>query len=127
MSGIHWIVIAFVVIAGLGFWSWQQSAKQLKKLQASGFIVSTDLKGNPKLLLDEENRLLALVGPTSYRVYELKQVQSLEYKYDSNAQVEMNHRIEISLQNTATDQETVVYEDEWIAQDKFKILQSKLR
>lgn len=68
MTSFQWFVIALVIIAGLGYWNWNKTDQQLKQLQATGFTVSEDFKGSPRLLLDLNRQEVAVVDPKNYEI-----------------------------------------------------------
>lgn len=126
MSSLHWFLIAVVVIAALGYWNWQRTQDQMQQLQASGFIISDDLGGVPRLLVDRQSQSIAVVAAQAYRRYPFTAIASTDYNVDSGPEVETDFRIEISLHQQARALEKIIYADEWRAQEQLKKLQHYL-
>lgn len=111
------ILCLIVLFAGLGYWNWQKSQQQLKELKASGFVVSEDLRGNPRLVIDNTKKQFAVVGPNDYIVFPLTTIKSAEVKYDLGTQVESNFRVEINLPPSMGKIQPVGFENEALARD----------
>lgn len=126
MTGLQWFILAFIVMAALGYWNWQKTKDQIQRLQAEGFTVTAGFNGSPKLLLDQHSQTIAVVAGDEYRRYSLSQISSVEYGYDAGSQVDENFRIEIYLQSESRNIEKIKYSDEWRAKEQFKRLQQLL-
>ncbi len=124
MTNIKWFILAFIVIAGLGYWNWKKSGEQVKALQASGFSITDDLKGAPKLLVDSSRQQIAVVYASEYYLYDFQQIKAAHYLYDSNRATETNYRIELSIQASKTVKEVIAYADEWSAKEQYQRLQA---
>lgn len=127
MTGFQWFVLGFIIIACLGYWNWKKSGEQIKALQANGFTITDDLKGSPKLLIDRTQQSIAVVSASEYRLYYFDQIVDAEYLYESQREVETDHRIELTIQAGHKSKEVIKYADEWSAEDQFKRLQTLLR
>jgi len=124
MSGLHWFILAVVVMAALAYWNWQRSQDQLAQLQKQGFQVSEDLKGQPRLLLDLAAKQLAVVSPSKASRIDFADITAAEYGYDSGTQTDSRFRIELSVSNG--EQWEIVYENEAIARRQLERLNSQL-
>ncbi len=124
MSNMHWFILAVLVMAALAFWQWQRSQDQLALLQQSGFQISEDLGGQPRLLLDSGAGELALVAPDGYTRIAFSEVVTADYRYDSGTQVDGNFRIELGSRPGRV--LAVQYESEWQAQERLQQLKKLL-
>lgn len=120
MSSLQWFLLAFIVIAALGYWNWKRTGDQLQQLQATGFVVTDDLGGNPKLVVDSQSKTFAIVTGREFRRYTFSQISSIEYNYDSEPEVDVDFRLEIHLNNAAKQIEKVIYRDEFRAEEQLK-------
>ncbi|WP_027859525.1 hypothetical protein [Marinobacterium jannaschii] len=124
MSGLHWFILAVVVMAALAYWNWQRSQDQLAQLQKQGFQISEDLKGQPRLLLDLAAKQVALVTPSQASRVAFADIVAAEYGYDSGTQTDSRFRIELS--TSSGQQWQVLYENEAIARRQLERLNSLL-
>lgn len=122
----YWVLIAFVGIVIFGLWHWKRGNKQINELKGSGFTVNVDLNGAPQLLLDEQDKSLAVVKSESFDVFKLSDIAKAELVDDKKAQVNSNYRVAIYLAGQDEPVARIRYESEWIAQDRLKTLQSYL-
>ncbi len=120
MSGLHWFILAALLMAALAFWNWQRSQDQLAQLQKQGFQVSEDLNGQPKLLLDLKAKKLAIVQPSKATLLAFSDIHSAEYGFDSGTQTDTRFRIE--LQSASGEQWQIIYENEAIARRQLQRL-----
>ena len=126
MVSSSWVLIAFFGIVAFGYWHWKRGDEQINALKASGFSVSVDLNGTPRLLLDSTRKEFAVVKKSGFHVYALSDINKLELAVDKNAQVDSNYRIALSFSDSNAPDVQISYENEWIAQDRLKTLQSHL-
>lgn len=126
MASLHWFLIAFVIIAGLGYWNWQRSDQQIKRLQAEGFVITEDLKGTPRLLVDDQLHQVAVVGPTGFQRYDFSNIKKLELVFDRNAQLDENFRIKLYLVDSPISTQEIAFDNEWNAEEKLQALQKRL-
>ncbi|MGB0732903.1 MAG: hypothetical protein ACPGPF_04030 [Pontibacterium sp.] len=94
-----WLIFAVVatIICGLGYISWQKTQGQLSALESAGFVVSEDLGGNPKLVIDEQASEFALIHPKNYQRFPLAAITEARVESDLGRENEKNFRIELSL------------------------------
>jgi hypothetical protein len=97
MGSTQWIILAFIIMAGLGYWNYQRMDGQRKELQAAGFQISDELKGNPTLLVSASQRQIAVLNPSGYRRFSFDQLQRAEVRSDSLAQTETRFRVALIL------------------------------
>ena len=126
MTSLHWFLIAFVIIAGLGYWNWQRSDQQIKRLQAEGFVITEDLKGTPRLLVDDQLHQVAVVGPNGFQRYDFSKIKKLELVFDRNAQLDENFRIKLSFVDSSISTQEIAFDNEWNAEEKLQALQKRL-
>lgn len=107
---------------GLSLWNWQQTSVQKAMLSQSGFVVSHDLKGSPQLLLDHSARRVAVIAIGDTREYDYAQIRQVRYEFDFSASGEVNHRLEIDLQNAPSARETILYPGDFEAEAALKQL-----
>ena len=121
-----WVVLAIIVMAGLGYWNWQKAQGQLKILQSSGFDITDDLKGEPRLVVDRTNKNIALVSATKYRVIPMAAIVSSEALYDRGAHMEKNFRIELQLAPSERSLAPIFYENESLSKTALDSLHSAM-
>ena len=126
MISFQWFVIALVIIAGLGYWNWNKTDQQLKQLQATGFTVSEDFKGSPRLLLDLNRQEVAVVDPKNYEIIAFSAVEKLEVIYDSGTEVDQNYRLVLYFVGDKQPSKEIAYADEWTAKKQLKKIRSFL-
>lgn len=126
MTSLHWFLIALVIIAGLGYWNWQRSDQQVKRLQAEGFVITEDLKGTPRLLVDDQLKQVAVVGPSGFQRYDFSNIKKLELVFDRNAQLDENFRIKLSFVDSSISTQEIAFDNEWNAEEKLQALQKRL-
>jgi len=126
VTPFQWFLIAFVIILSFGYWNWQKTDQQLKQLQATGFTISEDLKGSPRLLLDLKRREIAVVGPTNYEIISLSALEKLEVIYDSGTEVDQNYRLALYRTGDKQPYKEIAYSDEWMAEKQLKKIHSFL-
>ena len=126
MASLHWFLIALVIIAGLGYWNWQRSDQQVKRLQAEGFVITEDLKGTPRLLVDDQLKQVAVVGSSGSQRYDFSNIKKLELVFDRNAQLDENFRIKLSFVDSSISIQEIAFDNEWNAEEKLQALQKRL-
>ncbi|MGY8870092.1 MAG: hypothetical protein ACKVJE_06590 [Pseudomonadales bacterium] len=122
-----WVVLAIIVMAGFGYWNWQKGQEQLKILKSSGFDITEDLKGEPRLVIDRTNKSVALVSANNYRVIPMEAITSSKVLYDRGVQMDENFRIELQLAPSESAIVPIVYENETLARAALNSLQSAIR
>ncbi|WP_293267220.1 hypothetical protein [Neptunomonas sp.] len=120
-----WIILAIIGMAGLGYWGWQKGQEQLSSLKSSGFNVTDDLKGEPRLVIDRTNKKLALVTVDNYRVIPMSAVVSSEALLDRGMHMDENFRIELRLEDSVP--VSIVFENETLAKAALDKLQGTMR
>jgi len=121
-----WVILAIIVMAGLGYWNWQKSQGQLKVLKSSGFDVTDDLKGEPRLVVDRTHKKIALVSATHYRVIPMTAIVSSDAVYDRGAHMDKNFRIELQLSPSERALAPIFYENESLSRTALDSLQSAI-
>ncbi|MBY4678816.1 hypothetical protein [Marinobacterium arenosum] len=119
-------VAVLVVLIGLAIWTATKSRDQLALLQQQGFEISHDLNGNPKLLVDEAKRQLAVVHHKGFERLDFDRIRDIELAFDSAVQNDTNFRIELFSDQLAYDMIAVGYENEWRARQEFARLKELL-
>ena len=122
-----WVVLALIVMAGLGFWNWQKAQGQLQILQSRGFDLTDDLKGEPRLVIDRSQRQIALVSPNSYRVIPMSDLINSEMLFDRGVQLDQNFRIELQLKSSEQPLPPVIFENETLARVALNKLHDAIR
>ena len=124
---MSWFVLAVIVMAGLGYFTWQKSQAQIKALEQTGFVITKDLKGEPRLLVNAEAEQLAIVSPTAYEVHPLASIVSPEVIFDRGVQMDQNFRIKLSVQGRNPATLEIRYENETLARSALEALNSALQ
>ncbi|WP_417224944.1 hypothetical protein [Amphritea sp.] len=122
MGSVQWVIMALIVMAGLGYWNYQRIDGQRKELQATGFQISDDLKGNPGLLISTSQREIAVLNPNGYLRFSFAQLQRAEVRSDAFAQTDHNYRIALILSGATQPEVEVGYENEPRAENALKQL-----
>lgn len=122
-----WVVLAVIVMAGLGYWNWQKGQEQLRILKSSGFDITEDLKGDPRLVVDRTNKSVALVSANNYRVIPMQTITSSEVLYDRGIQMDENFRIELQLAPSEGVVVPIMYENEALARAALDSLHKAIR
>lgn len=123
---MQWIILAIVVMAALGYWNYQRTQGQQQALQSAGFVVSDDLKGNPKLLVSTSQRQLAVVRGGGYLRLDFAQVQDVSVVFDSHESGERNYRLRLALQGAPESTVEIGYQDEFQTESAGKQLKKIL-
>jgi len=97
MENWQMFAVAALVICGLGYMGWQKTQGQLSSLQNEGFVVSDDLGGNPKLVIDAQAQEFALVRTKDYARYPLSAITEARVDSDWGRENEKNFRVELYL------------------------------
>jgi len=105
-----------VVMVSLAYWNSQKLNRQLQRLESSGFVITEDLQGEPKLLYDESHQQLALLSPQGYEVLQLSELISSEILYDLDKRGDKNYRLELIFNATRLPKQEVRYRDEFLAE-----------
>ena len=105
-----------VVMVSLAYWNSQKLNRQLQRLESSGFVITEDLQGEPKLLYDELHQQLALLSPQGYEVLQLSELISSEILYDLDKRGDKNYRLELIFNATRLPKQEVRYRDEFLAE-----------
>ncbi|MBT3147103.1 hypothetical protein Q8W30_02680 [Neptunomonas phycophila] len=105
-----------VVMVSLAYWNSQKLNRQLQRLESSGFVITEDLQGEPKLLYDESHQRLALLSPQGYEVLQLSELISSEILYDLDKRGDKNYRLELIFNATRLPKQEVRYRDEFLAE-----------
>lgn len=121
-----WFVLAVLVMAGLGYWNWQKGQEQLAALKQSGFQVSDDLKGNPRLVVSRSQQQLAIVTPHDYQRIEMADVSEAKFLFDRGVQIDENFRIELTLNRAGQSSHVIRYENETLGRDALDKLNQAL-
>lgn len=120
---IHPLFIVFlVVMIGLAVWTAKKTGGQLDVLQKQGFIVTDDLNGNPRLVVDAQNQQIAIVHTKGAERLDYAQVDKVAFEFDAGVQEASNFRIEIFSNQLAYDKIAVGYENEYRAKQEFSKL-----
>ncbi len=122
MGTLQWVILAVVVMAGLGYWNYQRIDGQRKALTGAGFVVSDDLKGNPGLLVSSTQKQLAVLIPTGYLRVDFDQLKHGEIRKDSSGENDKNYRIALILNGASQPEVENSYQDELQADTAFKKL-----
>ncbi|SIS91560.1 hypothetical protein [Neptunomonas antarctica] len=122
-----WFVLAVMIMAGLGYWNWQKGQVQLNALKSSGFDVSDDLKGQPRLVVDRKNKQIALVTASGYRIIPMVSLIASDMLFDRGVQMEQDFRIELQLIASVQPAGPVYYENETLARMALDKLHAALR
>jgi hypothetical protein len=122
-----WFVLAVMIMAGLGYWNWQKGQAQLNALKSSGFDVSDDIKGRPRLVVDRSRQLIALVTAHNYRIIPMVSLVSSDMLFDRDVQLEKNFRIELQLVASEQPAGPVYYENETLARMALEKLHAAFR
>lgn len=122
-----WVVLAVIVMAGLGYWNWQKGQEQLRILKSSGFDITEDLKGDPRLVVDRTNKSVALVSANNYRVIPMQTITYSEVLYDRGVQMDENFRIELQLAPSEGVVVPIMYENEALARAALDSLHKAIR
>ncbi|RTE65841.1 hypothetical protein EH243_09120 [Amphritea opalescens] len=101
MGSTQWIILAFIIMAGLGYWNYQRMDGQRKALQTAGFQISDELKGNPPLLISASQRQIAVLNPSGYQRFSFDQLQGAEVRSDSLATTDTRFRVALILDGEA--------------------------
>lgn len=123
---MQWIILAIAVMAALGYWNYQRTQGQQQALQSAGFVVSDELKGNPKLLVSTSQRQLAVVRGGGYLRLDFAQVQDVAIVFDSHESGERNYRLRLVLQGVPESAVEIGYQDEFQAESAGKQLKKIL-
>jgi hypothetical protein len=121
---LQWVILAVVVMAGLGYWNYQRIDGQRKALESAGFIVSDDLKGNPGLLVSTTQHQVAVLIPTGYLRIGFDQIKHGEIRKDSTGENDKNYRIALVLNGAPQSEVENRYQDELQADIAFKKLRN---
>lgn len=125
MSNLHWFILAAIVIVAIAYWNHQRSQAQVAQLQATGFNISDDLKGNPGLLVSRTQRQIAVPKPSGYIRFGFDQVTDLKVVHESAPEHDYNHRLSISVTGESRPV-NVGYADETKAEAALQQLQQLL-
>lgn len=112
MGSIQWVVLALIIMAGLGYWNYQRIDGQRKELQAAGFQISDDLKGNPSLLVSTSQQEVAVLIPSGYQRLNFAQLERVEVRSDTSAEAETNFRLVLIVIDAMVTEVEVGYENE---------------
>lgn len=115
-------IVTVAILAGLGYWNWKKGQQQLDLLRSTGFVVSDDLNGNPRLVLDRNQRQLAVVAADRHQVVSMGSVVSAQVAFDRGVQMDENFRIELTTTAGQPSLPAIQYENEAIAQTALKTL-----
>jgi hypothetical protein len=121
-----WVVVA-VAIGVMGFLAYQNSQKvnrQLAQLESDGFVISEDLHGEPKIVVDQSQRKLAFIYPDKHYTLPIDDLISSEILYDLDKRGEKNYRLELITRTTLIPKLEVKYRDEFLAERIHKRLRA---
>ncbi|MBQ0785758.1 MAG: hypothetical protein KBT66_16150 [Amphritea sp.] len=124
MGTLQWVILAVVVMAGLGYWNYQRIDGQRKALEGAGFVVSDDLKGNPGLLVSTTQQQIAVLIPTGYLRVGFDQLTHGEIRQDASGEKDSNYRIALILNGASQSEVENRYQDEYQADIAFKKLRN---
>lgn len=124
MGTLQWLILAVVVMAGLGYWNYQRIDSQRKALEGAGFVVSDDLKGNPGLLVSKTQQQIAVLIPAGYLRVDFAQLKHGEIRKDSSGENDKNYRITLVLNGAPQSEVENRYQDELQADIAFKKLRN---
>ncbi|WP_290704982.1 hypothetical protein [Amphritea sp.] len=124
MGTLQWVILAVVVMAGLGYWNYQRIDGQRKALEGAGFVVSDDLKGNPGLLVSTTQQQIAVLIPTGYLRVGFDQLKHGEIRQDASGEKDSNYRIALILNGASQSEVENRYQDEHQADSAFKKLRN---
>ena len=111
MGSFQWIILAIIVMAGLGYWNYQRIDGQRKALVNAGFQISDDLKGNPGLLVSTSQQQVAVLIPTGYLRFGFDQIQRAEIRSLEKAETETDYRIALVLDGAALPEVEIGYQN----------------
>lgn len=123
---MQWIILAIMVMAALGYWNYLRTQTQQQALQAAGFEISDNLKGNPVLVVSASQRQVAVIRGSGYQRFDFSQVLSTAVIYDSHESGERNYRIQLAIQGVADSSLEIAYQDEFQAESARKQLNQLL-
>ena len=76
------LILAAAGMLMLAFYQSQKTDDMLQQLQADGFVVDQQLNSTPRLVVDQNNRQLALVYSDRYVTYRFDQVIAVEERFE---------------------------------------------
>lgn len=96
-------IAAVVVIAGVAFYLYKQTSQTLSQLQADGFTVDQEIPSNPRIVIDHQQKRLALIYAKSYELIEFSQIESAKYESRPGDDDREHHRVVITLKDHPKD------------------------